>query len=207
MNSKGTSIVSHRNPRWHLKTGCPLCTVSSLVLVALPTQPPNGGKRHAMWNISLTSAPDWECWAFTQEQSRQWRFHIWHRGLGDMSPGAFSISTTTNTTIQGLLQAFLQSLANVQEFIIRILCLQFMSQLEMSATLTHTIGACIYILPTVLVNKIKISYNWDTVKKWKLQHGCLDWFIHAFTSASQQIFYGFPLCAKNYGGNASRNKT
>lgn len=74
--ARALPLSSHRNPQWHLKTGCPLCTVSSLALVALPTQPPNGGKCHVMWNISLTSAPDWEYWAFTQEQSRQWRFHI-----------------------------------------------------------------------------------------------------------------------------------
>lgn len=62
---------------------------------------------------------------------------------------AFSIPMTNEHSHPGIsignaILSFLQPWANVQEFVIKTLCLQFISQMEKSATSTHQIGHYVY---------------------------------------------------------------
>lgn len=77
---------------------------------------------------------------------------ISHSGTKDLKetcPLAFSIPMTNEhrhlgISIGNATLSFLQPWANVQEFVAKTLYLQFMSQMEASATSTHQIGPYIY---------------------------------------------------------------
>lgn len=85
------------------------------------------------------------------EQSRWWE--ISHSGTKDLKetcpPEPSQFPWQTYTVIQEFLQGtpswvFYSHGQNVQEFVIKILCLQFMSQVETAATSTHKIGHYIH---------------------------------------------------------------
>ena len=130
-------LPSHREPRWHLKTGCSLCaTISSAVPVARLTLMPNYGKNHVMWNVSLTvPVTGTSAGPLHRNKANGGGFILCQRGPeGDTSlASAFSILMKNKyrhpkISIEDAILNFLWSWANVQEFVIRIFCLQFTSQ-------------------------------------------------------------------------------